>query len=134
MSFAMIMVLVILLVLLAISLVLITERSLVSFVKRGGVKAARYAKEDMDRRKEVWAERQAEKKRLREERIVRGVALDSTKLEEEDSEEEEDLAGLTEAIARGAGKPAEAPGSRRGAVGRRGGAVAGLPALGAPGA
>ena len=98
----------ILLVLLAISLVLITERSLVSFVKRGGVKAARYAKEDMDRRKEVWAERQEEKKRLREERIVRGVDLDSTKLEEEDSEEEEDLAGLTEAIERGAGKPAEA--------------------------
>ena len=55
----------ILLVLLAVSLVLITERSLVSFVKRGGATAARYAKEDMDRRKEVWAERQEEKRRLR---------------------------------------------------------------------
>ena len=34
----------------------------------------------------------------------------------------------------GPGKPAEAHGYRRGAVGRLGGAVAGLPALGAPGA
>ena len=100
----------ILLVLLAVSLVLITERSLVSFVKRGGVKAARYAKEDMDRRKEIWAERQEERKRLREERIVRGVDLDSTKLggdEEESWDEEEDLAGLTEAIERGGAKKEE---------------------------
>ncbi len=79
----------ILLVLLAVSLVLITERSLVSFVKRGGEKAARYAKEDMDRRREIWAERQEEKRRLREERVVRGVNLDSTKLDEPYPEEEQ---------------------------------------------
>lgn len=71
----------VLLVLLAVSLVLITEKSLVSFVKWGGVKAARYAKEDMERRKEIWAERQEEKRRLREERVIRGVDLDSTKLD-----------------------------------------------------
>ncbi len=91
----------ILLVLLAVSLVLITERSLVSFVKRGGATAARYAKEDMDRRKEVWAERQEEKRRLREEKVVRGVDLDATKLGNGLPEEDEDLTGLAEAIERG---------------------------------
>ena len=106
----------ILLVILAVSLVLITERSLVSFVKRGGEKAARYAKEDIDRRKEVWTERQEERKRLREEKIVRGVNLDSTRLQEETGRREEeldepegeqerrrepeDLAGLTEDLER----------------------------------
>ncbi len=107
----------ILLVLLAVSLVLITEKSLVSFVKKGGARAARYAKEDMDRRKEIWAERQEEKRRLREERVVRGVNLHSTKLEDfcleeakeeqsfsqelvrkEEEKEKEELSGLVEEL------------------------------------
>ncbi len=73
----------VLFVVLTISVVVITEKSLVSVVKKGGEKAAQYAKEDMDRRKEQWAERQEEKKRIREERVVRGVNLDSTKLMDE---------------------------------------------------
>lgn len=67
-------------VLFAICAVLITEKSLVSFVKKGGTKACQYAKEDFDRRKEIHAERQEERKRLREERRVRGVDLDATML------------------------------------------------------
>lgn len=74
---------IVLLVALVISIVCITEKSLVSVVKRGGDKAYRYAKEDVDRRKIVHAERKEEKLRLREEQRVRGVNLDSTKLDQE---------------------------------------------------
>ena len=85
-------------VLLAVSLVVITEKSLVSLVKRSGVKAAQYAKEDMDRRKEAWAEHQEEKRRLREERVVRGVDLDATKLEDSQWDDGEELSGLVESL------------------------------------
>ena len=68
----------ILIVLFIICGVIITERSFVSVVKKGGDKAYQHAKEDIGRRREIHAERQEEKKRLREEQRVRGVNLDST--------------------------------------------------------
>lgn len=61
-----------------ISLVCITERSFVSAVKSGSGKAYQYAKEDYSRRKEIHEERQAEKRRLREEQRVQGVNLAAT--------------------------------------------------------
>lgn len=76
-------------VLLIICIVCITEKSLVSVVKLGSDKAYQYAREDMDRRRELHAEQKEEKKRLREEQRVRGVDLDSTKLEEMNLEPEE---------------------------------------------
>lgn len=82
----------ILLVALIICIVCITERSFVNAVKKGGGKAYEYAKEDMDRRKEIHAERQEEKRRLREEQRVRGVNLDATRIE--------DLSKLSEAAAK----------------------------------
>lgn len=77
---------VILLVLLVICLVCITEKSVVKVVKKGGDKAYQYAKEDLDRRKELRAERAEERKRLREEQRVRGVNLASTNLLEEEAD------------------------------------------------
>lgn len=74
---------VVLIVVLAICVVCITEKSLVSVVRQGGGKAYRYAKEDADRRRIIHEERKEEKRRLREEQKVRGVNLNSTKLEEE---------------------------------------------------
>ncbi len=62
-----------------ISAVCITERSLVKAVKKRSDAAYQYAREDMDRRKEQHAQRQDERRRLREER-VRGVNLSSTDL------------------------------------------------------
>ena len=64
---------------LAISVVCITERSLVKAVKRQSDAAYRYAKEDMSRRKEERAERQEERRQQKEQRI-RGVNLESTTL------------------------------------------------------
>nr|WP_252198584.1 DNA translocase FtsK [Clostridium sp. MCC353] len=72
----------VLIVLFIICGVIITERSFVSVVKKGGDKAYQHAKEDIGRRREIHAERQEEKRRLREEQRVRGVNLDSTKLME----------------------------------------------------
>lgn len=72
----------VLLVSFIISAVLITERSVVKAVQKHGDAAYRHAREDMDRRRELHAERQEERRRLREEQRVRGVNLDSTKLEE----------------------------------------------------
>jgi len=68
----------VLLVLLLISIVFITERSVVKAVQKGGNAAYQHAREDMDRRRERNAERKEEQKRLREEQKVRGVNLDST--------------------------------------------------------
>ena len=70
----------VLIVILIICGVIITERSFVSVVKKGGDKAYQHAKEDLGRRREQHAERQEEKRRLREEQKVRGVNLESTKL------------------------------------------------------
>ena len=71
---------VVLLVFMTISLVCITEKSFVSAVKKGSGKAYQYAKEDYSRRKEIHEERQAEKRRLREEKRVEGVDLAATDL------------------------------------------------------
>lgn len=70
----------VLIVLFIICMVCITERSFVSVVKRGGDKAYRYAREDMDRRREQHAQRAEERRRLREAQKVSGVNLDATKL------------------------------------------------------
>ncbi len=78
---------VVLFVLLAICMVLITEKSLVAFVKKGGNKAYQYAKEDVNRRRVIHEERKEEKRRLREEQKVRGVNLGSTTLQETFEEE-----------------------------------------------
>ena len=59
-------------VLFIICMVCITERSFVNVVKKGGDKAYQYAREDMDRRREIHAQRAEERKRLREEQKVRG--------------------------------------------------------------
>ena len=59
-------------------MVCITERSFVKAVKRHSDVAYQHAKEDMERRREIYTERQEERKRLREEQRVRGVNLSST--------------------------------------------------------
>lgn len=65
-----------------ISTVLITEKSVVKVVQKHGDAAYQHARADMDRRRELHAERLEEKRRLREEQRVRGVNLESTKLED----------------------------------------------------
>lgn len=75
------------LVLFLICIVCITEKSIVNAVKQHSDAAYKHAKEDMDRRREMHAERQEERRRLREEQRVRGVDLRSTYLEPEDDEE-----------------------------------------------
>lgn len=86
----------ILLISLLISGVCITERSFVKVVKRGRDLAYQHTKENVELRRESYAEAAAEKRRLREEKKVRGVNFDSTKLEEGTTfermlKEEEDL-------------------------------------------
>lgn len=71
----------VLFVLLAICGVCITEKSLVALVKKGGGRAYRYAREDVERKRVIQKERKEEKKRLREEQKLRGVNLSSTKLD-----------------------------------------------------
>ena len=81
----------VLVVLFIICMVCITERSFVSAVKRGGDKAYQYAREDMDRRRELHAIREEERSRIREEQRVRGVNLNATRLmtpEDEEYDEE----------------------------------------------
>ena len=63
-----------------ICMVCITQRSFVKAVKRHSDVAYQHAREDMERRRELYAERQEERRRLREEQRVRGVNLGSTKL------------------------------------------------------
>lgn len=77
----------ILLVVSLISIVCITEKSIVNAVKRSSDAAYQHAKEDIDRRRELYAERQEERRRLREEQRVRGVNLQSTYLEPNEEDE-----------------------------------------------
>jgi S-DNA-T family DNA segregation ATPase FtsK/SpoIIIE len=70
----------VIIVLLVISGVCITEKSFVDLVKNGSGKAYRHAKENIDIHREIHAERQEERKRLREEQKLRGVNLDATNL------------------------------------------------------
>lgn len=73
----------ILLVLFAIGIICITEKSLVGAVKRGGDRAYRYARDDMDRRREIYEERREERReerhRMREEK-ARGIDMDAATL------------------------------------------------------
>ncbi len=71
----------VLLVGLVICIVCITEKSVVSVVKKGSGKAYQYAREDVERRHEIHQEKKEERRRLREEQKVRGVNLNSTKIE-----------------------------------------------------
>ena len=68
------------LVILILCMVCITGKSFVSAVKQGSGRAYQYAREDMDRRKEIHAQRAEERKLLREEQRVRGVNLNATRL------------------------------------------------------
>lgn len=72
----------ILIVALVLGAVCITEKSLVNLVKRGSGRAYEYAREDMNRRREIHEERREEKRRIREEQRVRGVDLGATTLNE----------------------------------------------------
>lgn len=80
-------------VLLIISAVCITEKSFVNIIKAGSGKAYRHARENVDLHLEIHAERQEERKRLREEQKLRGVNLDATKLDatEENADFKEDI-------------------------------------------
>ncbi len=73
---------VVLIAALVICIVCITEKSVVKAVKNGGDKAYHYAREDMDRRREIRTERQKERRRMRDEQKVRGVDLNATKIED----------------------------------------------------
>ncbi len=57
--------------------VCITEKSVVNAVKNGGDRAYQYAREDAVRRREEREERLEEKRRLREDNVVRGVDFGS---------------------------------------------------------
>ena len=64
--------------------VCITERSFVGAVKRHSDVAYQHAREDMERYREIHAERQEERRKLKEEQRVRGVNLSSTNLSSSD--------------------------------------------------
>lgn len=100
---------VILLVVLILSIVCITEKSLVSALRAGGGKAYHYAREDMDRRREEHQRRVQEQRRNASEQKVRGVNLDAIRLtdptdlpdimsEQEQKKEEADLAKKQESL------------------------------------
>ena len=94
----------ILLVSFLICVVCITERSIVKAVKRHGDAAYQMAKEDMGRRRELHAERQEERRRMREEKI-RGVNLGSTDLFQTQNPEWEDEAKQYEEPEQQRGEP-----------------------------
>lgn len=77
----------VIIVLLIISAVCITEKSFVNVVKKGGGKAYRHARENMDFHREIHEKRQEERRRLREEQKLRGVNLDATNLFDNQAEE-----------------------------------------------
>ncbi len=76
--------------------VCITEKSVVKAVKSGSGKAYQYAREDVERR---MKEHQEERRRLREENVVRGVDFDATNITGFLSEREDSLEDLTEQLA-----------------------------------
>ncbi len=103
----------ILLAALILCMVCITERSFVSVIKRGSDRAYQYAREDMDRRRELHAQRMEERRSQREEQRVRGVNLEATRLSarEQDWEEEAfDQEILPKQEEEGAQQGAAAPG------------------------
>ena len=108
---------VVLIVSFLISVVCITERSFVGAVQRGGDLAYRHTMEGVERQRELYAQRQEERQRLREENPVRGVNLKSTKIEEEtefDRQLKEEEALLEQEIIaaeQGAGPAADSSGA-----------------------
>lgn len=76
-------------VLLIICMVCITGKSFVSFVQQGSDRAYQYAREDMDRRRELHAQRAEERRLLKEEQRVRGVNLEATALGGRENQTEE---------------------------------------------
>ncbi len=76
---------------LILCMVCITRRSFVKAVKRRSDVAYQYAREDMERRRELYSRRQEERKQLREEQRVRGVNLGSTKLSSPENEYQDDV-------------------------------------------
>ncbi|MGL5435060.1 MAG: DNA translocase FtsK 4TM domain-containing protein [Lachnospiraceae bacterium] len=86
----------VLFVLFLISIVFITERSVVKVVQKSGNAAYQHARDDIDRRRERNAIRREEQQRLREEQRVRGVNLDSTYLTVPEPELEEESAYIPE--------------------------------------
>lgn len=93
----------VLFVALILCLVCITEKSFVSVVKAGGGKAYSYAREDMDRRREIHARKQEERRQEREDQRLRGVNLDATNLSDPGElpdvmEESEELTAERESI------------------------------------
>jgi S-DNA-T family DNA segregation ATPase FtsK/SpoIIIE len=88
-------------VLLVISAVCITEKSFVDIVKKGSGKAYRHARENVDMHMEVHAMRQEARKQLLEEKKLRGVNLEATKLEEarEESYVEEPVEEVPDSLA-----------------------------------
>ena len=79
----------VLVVLLIICMVCITGKSFVSFVQQGSDRAYQYAREDMDRRRELHAQRAEERRLLKEEQRVRGVNLEATALGGRENQTEE---------------------------------------------
>ena len=75
---------------LILCMVCITRRSFVKAVKRHSDVAYQYAREDMERRRELYSKRQEERKQLRKEQRVRGVNLGSTKLLSSENEYQDD--------------------------------------------
>ena len=71
-----------LIALLVICCVIVTEKSVVNAVKRGSGRAYQHAKEDVARRKEEWQEIQEERRRSREDKVVRGVDFGSITIHE----------------------------------------------------
>lgn len=94
---------VVVIILMVICIVLITERSILSGVKRGGVKAYDRAREDMQRHREEAEERKQQKEQGEAKRVdhpVSGVSFNTT-LEKKEEEEAVEI-------------PKEKPKSRRG--------------------
>lgn len=71
-----------LIALLVICCVFITEKSVVNAVKRGSGRAYQHAKEDAARRREEWEELREERRRGRDDNVVRGVDFGSIKIQE----------------------------------------------------
>lgn len=97
--------------------VIITEKSVVNAVKRGSGRAYQHAKEDVARRKEEWQEIQEERRRSREDNVVRGVDFGSIKIHEGMGGVSpaayplgaQENPGMADARAAGLGQPAAVP-------------------------
>ena len=74
--------------------VCITEKSVVNAVKNGGDRAYQYAREDAVRRREEREERLEEKRRLREDNVVRGVDFGSIRIQKDKPSAESGQLGI----------------------------------------